>query len=72
MRQARSTAAIGSTATVLLSGDNPAGTINFGQGVLIALIWIMIAASNISYARAQLTLLWRYCGAPATGCTVRA
>jgi hypothetical protein len=43
--------AIGATAAVLHPGDNPAGTVTAGQGVLVALIWIVIAAINISYAR---------------------
>jgi hypothetical protein len=43
--------AIGATAAVLHPGDNPPGTVTFGQDVLIALIWIVIAAVNISYAR---------------------
>jgi hypothetical protein len=43
--------AIGGTLAVLHPGDNPAGTINFGQGVLIALIWIVIGAINIAHAR---------------------
>jgi len=43
--------AIGGTAAVLHPGDNPAGTITPGQGMLVALIWIAIAAVNIAYAR---------------------
>ena len=43
--------AIGATAAVLHPGDNPPGTITAGQGVLVALIWIVIAAVNIAYAR---------------------
>ena len=43
--------AIGGTAVVLHPGDSPAGTIMPGQGVLVTLIWIVIAAINISYAR---------------------
>ena len=43
--------AIGGTAAVLHPGDSPPGTITPGQGVLVALIWIVIAAINISYAR---------------------
>jgi hypothetical protein len=43
--------AIGGTVAILHPGDNPAGTINFGQAVLIALIWIVIGAINIAYAR---------------------
>jgi len=42
--------AIGATAAVLHPGDNPAGTISGGQGVLIALIWIVIGVINIAYA----------------------
>ncbi len=43
--------AIGATAAVLHPGDNPPGTITAGQEVLVALIWIVIAAVNIAYAR---------------------
>jgi hypothetical protein len=43
--------AIGGTLAVLHPGDNPPGSITPGQGVLVALIWIVIAAINISYAR---------------------
>lgn len=43
--------AIGGTVAVLHPGDNPAGTISFGQGVLVALIWIVIGAINIAYGR---------------------
>jgi hypothetical protein len=43
--------AIGATAAVLHPGDNPAGTVTAGQGVLIALIWIVIGAVNLAYAR---------------------
>jgi hypothetical protein len=43
--------AIGGTAAVLHPGDNPPGTIRPGQEVLVALIWIVIAAINIAYAR---------------------
>jgi hypothetical protein len=42
--------AIGGTAAVLHPGD-PTGTVTAGQGVLVALIWIVIAVVNISYAR---------------------
>ena len=42
--------AIGATAAVLHPGDNPAGTISGGQGVLIALIWIVIGVINVTYA----------------------
>jgi hypothetical protein len=43
--------AIGGTAAVLHPGDNPPGTILPGQEVLVALIWLVIAAINIAYAR---------------------
>jgi hypothetical protein len=43
--------AIGATAAVLHPGDSPPGTVTAGQGALVALIWIVIAAINISYAR---------------------
>ena len=43
--------AIGATVAVLHPGDNPPGTITAGQEVLVALIWIVIAAINIAYAR---------------------
>ena len=43
--------AIGATAAVLHPGDNPPGTITAGQEALVALIWIVIAAVNIAYAR---------------------
>jgi len=42
-------AAIGGTLAVL-HPSNDQGTVNFGQAVLIALIWIVIGAINISYA----------------------
>ena len=42
--------AIGATAAVLHPGDS-AGQVGAGAGVLIALIWIVIAAINIAYAR---------------------
>jgi hypothetical protein len=42
--------AIGGTVAVLHPGNNPAGTINFGQGVLIALIWIVIGVINVANA----------------------
>ena len=42
--------AIGATAAVLHPGDNPAGSISSGQGVLVALIWIVIGAVNLAYA----------------------
>jgi hypothetical protein len=43
--------AIGGTAVVLHPGDSPPGTITAGQSILTALIWIVIAAINICYAR---------------------
>ena len=43
--------AIGGTVAVLHPGDSPPGTVNFGQVVLVALIWIVIGAINIAYAR---------------------
>ena len=43
--------AIGATAVVLHPGDNPGGTIRPGQGVLVVLIWIVIAVVNVAYAR---------------------
>jgi hypothetical protein len=43
--------AIGGTIAVLHPGDSPPGYMNFGQGVLIALIWIVVGAVNIAYAR---------------------
>ena len=43
--------AIGATAAVLHPGDSPPGTVTGGQSVLVVLIWIVIAAINIAYAR---------------------
>jgi hypothetical protein len=43
--------AIGGTAAVLHPGDSPPGTVTFGQSLLVALIWIVIGAINIAYAR---------------------
>jgi hypothetical protein len=43
--------AIGATVAVLHPGDAPPGTVTAGQGILVALIWIVIAAINICYAR---------------------
>jgi hypothetical protein len=43
--------AIGGTIAVLHPGDSPPGYMNFGQGVLVALIWIVVGAVNIVYAR---------------------
>jgi hypothetical protein len=42
--------AIGATAAVLHPG-NADGQVSGGAGVLIALVWIVIAAINIAYAR---------------------
>jgi len=42
--------AIGATAVVLHPGDSP-GQVSGGAAVLIMLIWIVIAAINVSYAR---------------------
>ena len=42
--------AIGATAAVLHPG-NSGGQVSGGAGVLIALIWLVIAAINIAYAR---------------------
>jgi len=42
--------AIGATAAVLHPGDSP-GQVSGGAAILIALIWIVIAAVNIAYAR---------------------
>jgi hypothetical protein len=42
--------AIGATAVVVHPGDSP-GQLSGGASVLIALIWIVIAAINVSYAR---------------------
>jgi len=43
--------AIGATAAVLHPGDSAPGTVTAGQTLLIALIWIVIGAINIAYAR---------------------
>jgi hypothetical protein len=43
--------AIGGTVAVLHPGDSPPGTVNFGQFMLVALIWIIIGLVNIAYAR---------------------
>jgi hypothetical protein len=40
--------AIGGTAAVLHPGNNLPGTVTFGQGVLVALIWIVIGIINIA------------------------
>ena len=42
--------AIGGTAAVLHPGNNLPGTVTFGQGVLVALIWIVIGIINIANA----------------------
>jgi hypothetical protein len=43
--------AIGATAVVIHPGDSPGGGVSFGAVVLTTLIWVVIAAINISYAR---------------------
>jgi multisubunit Na+/H+ antiporter MnhB subunit len=43
--------AIGATAVVVHPGDSPGGGLSFGAVVLTTLIWVVIAAINISYAR---------------------
>jgi hypothetical protein len=43
--------AIGATAAVLHPGDNSGQGVSGGQGVLIALIWIVIGIVNVAYAR---------------------
>ena len=43
--------AIGATVAVLHPGDNPPGTVNAGQFILVALIWIVIGVINVAYAR---------------------
>jgi hypothetical protein len=43
--------AVGGTAVVLHPGDNPPGTVHFGQFLLVALIWIVIGVINIAYAQ---------------------
>ena len=42
---------IGGTVAVLHPGDSPPGTVNFGQFLLVALIWIVIGAINVAYDR---------------------
>jgi len=42
--------AIGGTVAVLHPGDNPPGSMNFGQGVVVVLIWIIIGVVNVAYA----------------------
>ncbi len=43
--------AIGATAAVLHPGYDQGPNVSGGQGVLIALIWIVIGAINIAHAR---------------------
>jgi hypothetical protein len=43
--------AIGGTVAVLHPGNSLPGTVTAGQGVLVALIWIVIGLVNIAYAR---------------------
>jgi hypothetical protein len=43
--------AIGATAVVIHPGDSPGGAVSFGAVVLTTLIWLVIAAINVSYAR---------------------
>jgi hypothetical protein len=43
--------AIGATAVVIHPGDSPGGGVSFGAVILTTLIWVVIAAINISYAR---------------------
>jgi hypothetical protein len=43
--------AIGGTVAVLHPGDSPPGTVTAGQFFLVALIWIVIGAVNVVYAR---------------------
>ena len=43
--------AVGGTVAVLHPGDSPPGTLNFGQFMLVALIWIVIGVINVSYAQ---------------------
>ena len=42
--------AVGGTVAVLHPGDSPPGTVNFGQFMLVALIWIVIGVINIANA----------------------
>ena len=46
--------AIGATAAVLHPGDSAPGQVSAGQSVLVALIWIVIGAVNVAYARYRL------------------
>jgi hypothetical protein len=43
--------ALGATAVVLHPGGNGGYGVSGGQGVLVALIWIVIAVINVAYAR---------------------
>jgi hypothetical protein len=43
--------ALGGTAVVLHPGNNGGYGVSGGQGVLVALIWIVIAVINVAYAR---------------------
>jgi len=43
--------AVGGTVAVLHPGDSLPGTVNFGQFMLVALIWIVIGVINVSYAQ---------------------
>ena len=42
--------AVGGTIAVLHPGDNPPGTMGFGQFVLVVLIWIVIGVINVANA----------------------
>ena len=42
--------AVGGTVAVLHPGDGPPWTVNFGQVVLIALIWIIVGVVNVANA----------------------
>jgi hypothetical protein len=46
--------AVGGTVAVLHPGDSPPGTVNFGQFMLVALIWIVIGVINVAYAQRNL------------------
>ena len=52
--------AIGATAAVLHPGDSP-GQVSGGAAVLIALIWIVIGAINVAYARYRLLSVCYLC-----------
>ena len=43
--------AVGGTVAVLHPGDSLPGTVNFGQFMLVALIWFVIGVINVSYAQ---------------------